>query len=119
MLDDHWLMSPGKPMRDVVAANIRMLMEANPHLNTNAKLAQRSGASLGTVGRVRQGKVDPGVETINQIASAFGIEGWALMVEGWTPDNPPVIRGRTETERELYERLARMVEELKTPAKRD
>lgn len=65
--------------RDVLAENIRRLMERHPVLNTVRKLSEHSGVPNGTVGRVCKGDVNLGVDYLEPLADAFGVEPWQLL----------------------------------------
>lgn len=71
--------------RDVLAENLRVLMTRHPALNTVRKLSEHSGVPNGTVGRVCRGDVNLGVDYLEPLADAFGVEPWQLL-----RPNPPV-----------------------------
>jgi transcriptional regulator with XRE-family HTH domain len=73
-----------------LAENIRLLMTRHPALNTVKKLAQQSGVPNGTVGRVCRGDVNIGVDYLEPLAGAFGIEPWQLL-----QPNPSVHQAST------------------------
>jgi transcriptional regulator with XRE-family HTH domain len=74
--------------RDILAENIRLLMTRNSALNTIRKLSEQSGVPNGTVGRVCKGEVNLGVDYLEPLADAFGVEPWQLL-----RPNPPVQQG--------------------------
>ena len=58
---------------EVVALHLAELMQKNPKLGTQAKLAKKTGVGQTTIGRIRRGEVDATVGVLNAIAEAFGV----------------------------------------------
>jgi transcriptional regulator with XRE-family HTH domain len=70
-----------------VARNLRTLMEREAM--TQLKLAKKSGVSQRTISNVLTESHEPGVETVDQLAKVFKLEGWQLQM----PDLPPELLG--------------------------
>jgi transcriptional regulator with XRE-family HTH domain len=68
--------------RDVLASNLRKLMAAVPSLSRIPDLVEATGGELsnGTIDRVRRASISTGVDVLEAIAEAFGIEPWQLLV---------------------------------------
>jgi transcriptional regulator with XRE-family HTH domain len=65
--------------RDILAANLRAFMSAQPDLDTLPKLTARSGVSNGTLDRIRRAAVSTRIDEIQHLADAFGVEPWVLL----------------------------------------
>lgn len=76
-------------------------------LNSNAKLAERTGLSDNTVGRARRArKPEAGLEegavqldTLHKIARAYGFQAWQMLVPGFDPANPPADPPLTQSKK--------------------
>ena len=49
-------------------------------LQSNPKLAKRAQLGLGTIGRIRNAEVAVNLDTLDSLASAFGMKPWELLV---------------------------------------
>jgi hypothetical protein len=65
--------------RDILATNLRALMAARPDLGTLPKLTKASGVSNGTLDRIRRAVAATGVDELQALAAAFGLEAWELL----------------------------------------
>lgn len=65
----------------ILAGNLNQLMADTPGLNTVDQVAQRSGVGRGTVDRVRKAEVSTKIETVDLLATAFGVSPLALLSE--------------------------------------
>ena len=102
----HRSLPPRRPsVRQTLAANVNALIQASATLTTTIKLAKAAKLGNGTVGRIRQGTVGCSVDSLEAIAGCFGLDAWQLLVEGLDPKNPPLVRGVSGAERELYDKL--------------
>jgi transcriptional regulator with XRE-family HTH domain len=68
-----------KPIREVLAANIRRYMRSVPAVDTQVKLAKRAGISQSSVARVLAGNVDTQVSIVESLASAIGVSAAELL----------------------------------------
>jgi len=66
--------------RDILAGNLKLLMQRHPELNTLAKLKARCGVSNGTLDRIRRATVATRVDELEPLAAAFGLQAWELLV---------------------------------------
>jgi len=68
-----------KPIREVLAANIRRYMRTVPAVETQVKLARRAGISQSSVARVLAGNVDTQVSIVESLADAIGVSAAELL----------------------------------------
>lgn len=95
----------------LLATNIKELMKANESLGTQDALGKASGIDQRTVGRIINGTNSPRLKQVEAIAGAFGLLPWQLLIPALDPKNPPVCE-LTRVEKELYEKLRRLVKQL-------
>lgn len=69
----------GPRPRDVLASNLKLLMQRHQRLNTLPKLTEASGLSNGTLDRIRRGAVATNVDILEPLALAFGLQPWELL----------------------------------------
>lgn len=62
-----------RPVREILAENLKRAMDQHSTLNTQAKLGVRSGVAQRTVGRMRNGEADPQLSHVEAVANALGI----------------------------------------------
>ncbi len=69
---------------EVVARNIRQLMDRSKSLNDTKALAEKSGVSEAMLGNLLQ-QQDGAlcVSTLDRIAAAFGVPAWTLIHRDW------------------------------------
>lgn len=72
----------------VIADNLRGLMDRHSHLDSQPKVAKRSGVGQSTVGRVLRCSGSPSIETVSDIAEAFGLTLFDLI-------NPSLLADRS------------------------
>lgn len=87
-------------------------MSTKPGPNSQMALAKRSGVAQATIGRILREETGVTIDTLDELAKAYGLEGWQLMVAGMDPTNPPVIQAVTKEERELYKRLKSAIDDV-------
>lgn len=78
-----------KPIREVLAENVRAHMSRNPAVDTQTKLASRAGISQSSVARVLAGNVDTQIGIVAALATAIGVEPGRLLDD---PDASPVLQ---------------------------
>lgn len=99
--------------RGVLAQNLKALMTAHPDLASQSALHKKSRVAQATIGRIlSQGGENARIETVEKLARAFGLEGWQLLVPGMEPTNPPVLQPVTKAERQLYEKLRMVAQDI-------
>jgi DNA-binding phage protein len=76
---------------DLVAANVDLLM--NQAGLSNAALEKKTGGRLtrSTIDRMRKGQGSAGIESVAEIARAFGLELWQLCVMDLDPERLPAL----------------------------
>ncbi|HEX7891445.1 MAG TPA: helix-turn-helix transcriptional regulator [Ramlibacter sp.] len=77
------------PVTEVLAANLRRLMQERPDLNTQVKVGAAAGVNQKTIsnclnpGQRQAGKTgrtpSPTLAQVEKIAGAFGLEVWELL----------------------------------------
>lgn len=85
---------------------------------TQTELASKAGVAQATIGRILNCDAAATIETVAQLAGAYGLEAWQIMVAGMHPTNPPVLMPVSAHEKELYDRLratALEIADLKPP----
>lgn len=93
------------PVAEILAKNVKALL-ANKHgPSTQTDLASRSGVAQATIGRILRADSGARIGTVAQIAKVYGLQAWQLLVDGFNPGNPPVLRPLSATEQEFYARL--------------
>lgn len=95
---------------DTIADNISNLMEDrgiknDPQLAKLAKIDQKS------IWRIRHKEQSPSADTLEKLATAFGLQAWQILFPNLDPKNPPVFIV-TDVERELYRKLSDMAHDL-------
>jgi len=98
-----------KKATEIVGANVDQLMRSAGL--SNAALEKKTNGRLtrSTVDRVRRAEGSAGVESVAEIARAFGLDLWQLFVEGLDPgqlpslghDDPDGVSALSEEERML------------------
>lgn len=97
--------------QSVLSTNLKALMEASEDLRTQAALGKKCKINQRTVGRILNEEHSPQLKQIEAIASAFGLLPWQLLVPGFDPKSPPSCE-TTKVEKELYDKLRRLVTQL-------
>jgi transcriptional regulator with XRE-family HTH domain len=94
--------------RGILRQNLKACMGLKSGPQSQLALAKKSGVAQATIGRILSADgVDAGIETVDKLAKAYGLQGWQLMVAGMDPTNPPVLQPVSKAERELYDNLKR------------
>ena len=95
---------------EIIAANIRTLMDDN-QIPSESDLARKAKVDQKTVWRILRQQQSPTVDTLEKLAKPFKLHAWQLLIPDLNPRNPPVFV-MTDTEREMYCKLARMASEF-------
>ena len=106
------LMADHIDSRAALWASVRALMVKEFGKENINRFHTRTKVTLATIGRIKAQKTSVGLEVIDQIAAAFGLSGWQLLVPGFDPHNPPVLRAAKNGESVMYERLLAAAREL-------
>jgi hypothetical protein len=66
--------------RDILAANIKDLTAAWQDANKHKRLHRDSGIPNGTLERIEKAAVSAGIDWLEPLAQALGVEPWELLV---------------------------------------
>lgn len=80
-----------KPIREVLASNIRHYMRAVPCVDTQVKLAKKAGISQSSVARVLAGNIDTQISIVASLADAIGVKTADLLVETAGEKKQPLL----------------------------
>jgi hypothetical protein len=98
--------------RGVLARNLKALMGAGREgPSSQLALSKKSGVAQATIGRILRQETAASIETVEELAKVYGLEGWQLMVAGMDPSNPPVLVPISRAERALYDSLKAAMKE--------
>ena len=75
-------------LEEILAKNLNRLMSETVGLDTNDKVALRSGVGRGTVDRLRKAEASAKIETIDLLAAAFGVSPVVLLSEADANQEP-------------------------------
>lgn len=94
-------------MREIVAANLAGLVARDyPHLpnltQQQKALAEKAGVSFSTVQRIMGKTVGATIDNLEQIAMAFDLSPYQLLIPSLAVTNPQVVKGATKEEQRLY-----------------
>lgn len=78
--------TPQMGIKDVLAENLKALMAQRPNLDTLPKITAKTDGRLsnGKLDRIRRAAVATGIDSLEELAEAFGIEPWRLLQKGGT-----------------------------------
>lgn len=105
--------------RLTLARNLRAAMEAHPDLDTIEKLVKAGAGSNGTIGRMLQGQTACRIDALQQVARAFGMEAWQLLVPSFDPQSPPTLEMDSRRAALLAAELDDLAERIKRIHKPD
>ena len=98
--------------RAVLWASVRALMIREHGKENINQFHKRTGVPLATIGRIKEQGTSVGLEIIDKIAACYGLAGWQLLVPGFDPAAPPVLRAVKNGEAVLYEKLLTAARDL-------
>ena len=98
--------------RDILAANVKALMDHHEDLGTLKKLVARTGIPNGTLDRIRRALVGCSIDHLGALADAFDLQPWHLLLPNLDVENPQVLAALSTRERDLYDRLRSAAQEL-------
>lgn len=100
-------------VQTIIAKNIRTLLDAKfNEIDTQTKLASKSGVVQTTISRILSCGISTSVESMDGIATAFKLEPWQLLVNNLDPHNLPVLGTLSEKQIALYRQLIQTAKEL-------
>jgi len=68
-----------KTAAQILADNLTALMRDHPALNSQPRVAKKSGVGQSTVGRALKGEISSTLGSADALANAFGLETWQLI----------------------------------------
>jgi transcriptional regulator with XRE-family HTH domain len=89
--------------REVIAANLRKLMDKNNH--SEGDLHRKTGLSQSTIGRTLKGETATTVDTLDTIAKVYGLLSWQMLIEDLDITNPPTLKVLSQKEQQFYEKM--------------
>ena len=69
------------PADQNLGKNLHFLMKENHNLRSQTQVAQRTGMSQSSIGRILRGEVNPSAAALNRIAEEFGVDVGDLYLE--------------------------------------
>lgn len=99
-----------RDVKTILWENVQALMRARYGKINQARFIADSGVGNGTVTRIKSCRVSVGIDKLQEIAEAYGLEAWHLLVPDLDPLNPPL--SLTPSERDLYKRLAKVAQDI-------
>ena len=69
------------PADENLGKNLHFLMKENHNLRSQTQVAQRTGMSQSSIGRILRGEVNPSAAALNRIAEEFGVDVGDLYLE--------------------------------------
>jgi len=91
--------------RDILAENLKALMEAHADLNTLPKITAAGGPPNGVLDRMRRAESACRIDSLAQVARVFGLQSWQMLVPGLDPKAPPQLEMSAERAREMRDHL--------------
>ncbi len=92
---------PHRDTKAVLWRNVTALMVHHWGKENLSQLSRKAKIGLASCTRMKEQKTSVGLDILDAVASAFGLQAWHLLTPDLDPKNPPVI-WLTETERKLY-----------------
>jgi transcriptional regulator with XRE-family HTH domain len=109
-LFDNVFMVKSQSNKDILADNLKRLMDKNKH--TQGDVHRLTGLSQSSIGRILNKQVDATISSLDVLAHLYKLQSWQLLVLDMQPSNPPVLKEVSEKEREFYERIKLAAQEL-------
>jgi hypothetical protein len=102
--------------RTILAKNLAALMKASPECGTRLLLREKAKLGGGSVDGAVTAATAVTIDTLEQLATAFGLQTWQLLVPDLDPSNPPVMH-LSDSEREFYKRIEDKMQQLQRELK--
>lgn len=98
-------------MRVILAENIKSLMDRHyiESRNRPKSLAKDAGVSLSTIQRILERENGANLDSIEQIAEAFALSAYQLLIPSLDILDPQIVHGASEAERRLYREWRRTI----------
>ncbi|OFU79621.1 hypothetical protein HMPREF3137_08745 [Achromobacter xylosoxidans] len=87
-----------KSAAEVVGANLdRLMSEAGlSNVTLESRLSRRVTKS--TIGRMRNAEISAGIDNVEEVARAFGLEAWQFLIPDVSTEHKPRLAGSTPLE---------------------
>lgn len=112
MADEKRHPANGADSKAVLWAAVSALMRKHYGRENLQRLARDCKFAPATATRIKKQETSVGIEVLEQIAEAFHLHAWQLLVPGFDPKNPPVLQPVTARERKFYDRIMQTAREL-------
>lgn len=76
---------------EILSENVTRLKDAKPDASSQGKVGKRAGKSQSTIGRIINEQINCRANTIGDVAEAFNLEPWQILVPGFDPRLPPEL----------------------------
>ncbi len=97
--------------KHILWENVSALMIHHWGKANMSELARRAKIGLATCDRIKKRETSVGIDVLEKVAEAFGLQAWHLLTPNLDPLNPPVI-WLTKSERDLYENMRNAAKKL-------
>lgn len=108
-------MGKARAISEIVAENLGKLVGYDKNTG-QSRIPQdflaNKGVSQATIGRILREEVNPRIQTVAVIARHFDLQPWQLLVDGFDPKTPPLLRVPTGREAEFYRRVQQLAKEM-------
>lgn len=91
--------------------NLELLMQLTQ--TTQNRLARLSGVGQRSIGRILKGEQIPSLDICDQIAHAFGLRAWQMLLPNINPQDPPQLERASAAERRLFDNWREVMLEMK------
>ncbi|WP_323011526.1 helix-turn-helix transcriptional regulator [Castellaniella sp.] len=81
----------GKKIVDELSRTLKRVTGHGTRYPQLEVIASRTGVSKSTIARARTGETALKIDNLEDLAKAFGMEAWQLLVPGVEPDKPPIL----------------------------
>lgn len=90
----------GKHVTETLAANLNRLIGPGCMYSSNEAAAEKSKVGRSTIDRARKAEVSIRVDNLDELATAFRMEAWQLLVKELDPAKPPKLATSSPTNEE-------------------
>jgi len=97
-------------LKSIISANLKALRERYDMNQT--QFAEHCKIHQRTYGRLENGESWQHLEMLCAIAKRCDLDAWQLLVRGFNPKNPPVIKAISEKEKQFYENIKAAAKEI-------
>lgn len=91
--------------------NLSALMRHHWGKENLARLSREARIGLASCTRLKEQQTSIGLELLESVAQAFGLQAWQLLIPNLDPSNPPVFV-MSDSERQFYERMNAALREV-------